>query len=46
VILSPGQELNLVYNDTGGARRDGLTTVSQSAALKLQYNAAILNDDV
>jgi len=36
-ILRPGQELNLVYNDTVERDAGDLSTVSQSAALKLQY---------
>ncbi|MSR63513.1 MAG: hypothetical protein EXS08_13810 [Planctomycetes bacterium] len=36
-ILRPGQELNLVYNETLERDAGELTTVSQGAALKLQY---------
>src|SRR5262245_49511048 len=36
-ILRPGEELNLVYNNTMARDGDSLTTVSQDAAVKLQY---------
>jgi hypothetical protein len=36
-ILRPGEELNLVYNDTVAREEGSFVTISQSAALKLQY---------
>jgi len=36
-ILRPGEELNLVYDNTVEREGDSLSTVSQGAAVKLQY---------
>jgi hypothetical protein len=36
-IRHPGEELNLVFNETAARDADSLVTVSQEAAIKLQY---------